>query len=403
MKILRNIFAAAVISCLLAACTENADMPATSSEAQEVSNVSQGEQTNVTDGSSESSLVSDIIVDISEDLSEETSEESQEPSAPEESDPEESSREEDSSVPSEESQEISTDTKPEQNKPHKVNGFIVDGDRAMEPFGGTSKGGGYTAEIFNLFKERVGSHVRVYAMPVPLACTFYAPEGYESSKRCMADCFYGLWDALTDIQFVDLITALQSHTEEDIYSKTDHHWTSLGAYYAAQALCREAGVDFATLDGFAEYSFDGFLGSAVTGFGVDELRKYPETFYWYEPLQAYTAHYYQQDYDFSFTGSIFSSANSYVKFIHGDKYVVRIETGVNNGRKLLLIKDSFGNALAPFLLAGFEEVYIVDYRYFECNVLTFIEENGITDVALSPAAFTVASSARNNITRLMDQ
>jgi len=209
-------------------------------------------------------------------------------------------------------------------------------------------------------------------------------------------------DGLVNVQYVDVLGALNQHTDEYIYAKTDHHWMALGAYYAAEALCKEAGVAFDTLDSFEAKSFDGFLGSIVTGYDVKELRKYPETFTWYEPTREYTAHYYSQTYDYKFEGSLFSKSESYSKFIHGDSYVVRVETGVKNGRKLLVVKDSFGNALAPFLLAGFEEVYVVDYRKFNCNILDFIEEHEITDVSLTLAAFSVASSARNNIIRLTE-
>jgi len=68
-----------------------------------------------------------------------------------------------------------------------------------------------------------------------------------------------------------------------------------------------------------------------------------------------------------------------------------------------VIKDSYGNALIPFLIEGFEEVYVVDYRDFECNVLEFIEENEITDVTFAMSGFAIASSKRDNIIRLMEQ
>lgn len=318
--------------------------------------------------------------------------------------PEESSEEE---VPPAESSEAtsSEETSKEEpvERPHTVNGWIVYKGRGMEPFGGTAYGGGLTAEVYNNFKERVGENVNVYAMPIPLASAFYAPEGFESSISAAVNCFGGLRDGLVNITYVDLIEALSAHTGEDIYARTDHHWNALGAYYAAQALCLAADVPFATLDSFTQNSFEGFLGSIYSSWGISELKNYPETFVWYEPTQEYTAHYYSQNYNFSFSGTLFSNSKSYVKFIYGDSYAVRVETGVQNGRKMLVIKDSFGNALAPFLISGFEEVYVVDFRDFNVNILEFIEENEITDVTLALSAFSVAGSKRNNITRLMEK
>lgn len=366
-----------------------------SDETESESSAEQSEEQSFAESSEEESVAESSQEESATESSEETSDEQP---------PEESSHEE--SLPAESNEETSSEEEPyvpPVEKPHKVNGFIVYNGCGMEPFGGTSYGGGLTAEVYNKFKERVGDGVNVYAMPIPIASAFYAPEGYESSISCAVDCFNGLRDGLVGIEYVDLIAALGAHTNEDIYARTDHHWNALGAYYAAQALCLAADVPFATLDSFTENSFEGFLGSVYSSWGVSELRNHPETFVWYEPKQEYTAHYYTQNYNFSFSGSLFSTSKSYVKFIYGDSYAVRVETGVQNGRKMLVIKDSFGNALAPFLIAGFEEVYVVDFRDFNKNILTFIEENEITDVTLALSAFSVATSKRNNITRLMEQ
>lgn len=329
----------------------------------------------------------------------------------------EASKEQSKEHSSEQSSEPSGDPAPETSKepssdtskgsddidwtPHMSNGFLVVGNRGMEKFGGSAVGGQLTADLLNQFQAAVGPDVQVYAAPVPTAVAFYAPEGYEKSSLCIQDCFYGMRDALEGVKFADFYGAILPHRDEEVYARTDHHWFARGAYYAAQELCRVAGVPFATLDTFTEYSREGFIGSVVSAYGVNELKKYPEIFYWYEPSQDYIADYYTQDDKFKFTGSLFSSSKGYTKFIHGDAYCVKITTDVGNGRKLLVIKDSFGNALAPFLISGFEEVHMFDIRNFERNALKYIETYGITDVAFALSAFTVAGSKRNNITRLM--
>jgi hypothetical protein len=65
---------------------------------------------------------------------------------------------------------------------------------------------------------------------------------------------------------------------------------------------------------------------------------------------------------------------------------------VKNGRKILQIKDSYGNAFAPFLSAHYEEVYIVDYRYFEGNIKELVKKYGITDIIFSHNLQVVNSS-----------
>lgn len=73
-----------------------------------------------------------------------------------------------------------------------------------------------------------------------------------------------------------------------------------------------------------------------------------------------------------------SGVNMYSVFLHGDQPLTEIQTENKNGRKAVVVKESFGNAFSPFLVAHYETVYIVDQRYFELNLLDFIKQNGVT-------------------------
>lgn len=75
-----------------------------------------------------------------------------------------------------------------------------------------------------------------------------------------------------------------------------------------------------------------------------------------------------------------SGVNMYSVFLHGDQPLTEIQTENKNGRKAVVVKESFGNAFSPFLVAHYETVYIVDQRYFELNLLDFIKQNGVTDL-----------------------
>jgi len=125
---------------------------------------------------------------------------------------------------------------------------------------------------------------------------------------------------------------------------------------------------------------------------------------WYIPAREHTVTYYSvSNFTNPKTGmSLFSSNKGYTKFIYGDSYTTHIQSNVGNGRKLLIFKDSFGNALAPFVLSSFDEVYIADYREFKLNAVEFIEEHEITDVCFAMAAFSVAGSKRDYITKLIN-
>ena len=268
-----------------------------------------------------------------------------------------------------------------------TNGILISGNRGMEQFGGSYSGGKKTAEKLNTFKEAVGEDVNVYIMPCPVSGAFYAPSKYPNSITNHQNCFNGIRENLVGVKYIDTLGALSAHTDEYIYLRTDFHWAALGAYYAAEEFAKVAGTPFDNISTFVEKSVGGFAGSLCSYAPV--LKNDPDTLYWYEPSREHTVTYYSiSGFSNPITGrTLFSSSNGYTKFIHGDSYTTQIKSDVNNGRKLLVIKDSYGNALAPFLLSSFEEVIIVDCRYFKLNSATFVKEQGITDVCFAVSAF----------------
>ena len=76
---------------------------------------------------------------------------------------------------------------------------------------------------------------------------------------------------------------------------------------------------------------------------------------------------------------------------------------MKNGRKLLVIKDSFGNAEIPFYTSSFEQIYVLDVRYFERNLVNFIETTGVTDVLFTMSAYSVVGDNADNIANLISQ
>jgi len=89
-----------------------------------------------------------------------------------------------------------------------------------------------------------------------------------------------------------------------------------------------------------------------------------------------------------------SGANTYSMFLGDDRIVAQIDTDVKNGRTLVVFKDSFGNALIPFLVGSFEHIYVVDYRYCNFNAVDFCVERGATDVLFATSMFSCTSSGK---------
>ena len=282
-------------------------------------------------------------------------------------------------------------------------GVIIVGTRGMEPYSGSAKAGALTAEKMNEFKQAVGDGINVYVLAAPLASAFYAPEKYPNSIANHKNCFEGLRDALVGVKYVDALSALSAHVNEDIYARTDHHWNALGAYYAAKQFSNVAGTPFDDISTFTSQTIEGVVGSLYTYSKAKVLKDNPDTFTWYIPTRDHEVVYYSRDkFTNPVTGrTLFSSAAGYTKFIYGDSYITDIKTNVGNGRKLLLFKDSYGNALAPFLVSQFDEVIIADFRYFQLSAKQFIADHGITDVCFSLSAFAVSGKSRNYITSVL--
>ena len=301
------------------------------------------------------------------------------------------------------SKKSTTVTPPVDADAYLSNGIIVSGNRGMEQFGGSATAGSKTAEKLNTFKAAVGANVNVYVLPCPTASAFYAPEKYASSITAHVNFYGGIRDNLVDVKYVDTLAALGAHTDEYLYYRTDFHWTGLAGYYAAEALAKVAGAPFDNLSTYTEqYTENCFKGSLVRYASV--LGNDPDDVYWYVPSRQYTVTYYSASgLTNPKTGmTLFSSANGYTKFMHGDSYTAHIKSDITNGRKLLIFKNSYGNALAPYVLSSFEEVYIADIRKFQENAKEFITQYGITDVCFAMSSHALAGDARNYITKLLE-
>lgn len=293
-------------------------------------------------------------------------------------------------------------------------GLIVSKDslgavRGMSPASVNSAGAKrYASAVNHLAALLKGQNVRVYACPVPNQGDFYMPaiageQGNErKSIRIAAE------NMIPEVITVFIGDTLANHTSEEIFSRTDHHWSPLGGYYGAKAIAAAAGVPFRPLSDYKTDTIPNYVGTMAMYTGDPELTKYPETFIYYMPPEGYDAEFITYNKNGGENapthGPFFkkaSGASSYCIFMGGDKCNVKVrDTGVKNGRRILIVKDSFGNAVASNLFGSFEEVHVIDFRYFPHNLLKYINDNGITDVALVNSrsiAFSANLAKRNEI------
>lgn len=276
------------------------------------------------------------------------------------------------------------------------NGTFVYKGMAMSLFGGLRENGAWYAETINRYQDELPG-VRIYDMVIPTAIEFYVPDKYRDltqSQKEMIDYIYSRLDP--KIKRVDAYSQLQKHSDEYIYFRTDHHWTGLGAYYAYVAFCEQAGIMPLQISDFETRRLDDFIGTMYAQTQDTTLLKHPDYVDYYIFDQPYTAERYDRGapytpVDWTLWGEYAKSPNSYSVFLHGDFPLVKVKTGIGNGRRIMVVKESFGNAFAPFLINHYDEVYIVDQRYFELGAIDFIKQNGINELIFANNSFAACT------------
>lgn len=256
--------------------------------------------------------------------------------------------------------------------------------RAVAGYYGMFETGAYYADTINKWKAELPD-VNVYNMSIPTSSAFYLPQSFRETVSDQKDNIDNIAAELKGIINVDVFNDLAKHTDEYIYSRTDHHWQPRGAYYAGKVFAEKAGINYPDLSTYDEWKIEGFLGTMYAYSNYDsELAANPDTFIYYKPDNKYTVTYYDTDFTNGTEGDLFfdyaEGVYCYSAILNVDWQVTEIKTDVHNGRTLVIFKDSFGNALVPFLTHGFEKIYVCDFRYFDNNAIDFCHKVGCTDL-----------------------
>lgn len=164
---------------------------------------------------------------------------------------------------------------------------------------------------------------------------------------------------------VPLYDTLMEHKEEGIYYHTDHHWTTMGAYYGYQKWCMESGVSPVALSDMEQTLLTkDFLGtiSSKINFSMkgDEI-------YRFEPKGAdYTATYRNlEEQESLYEEAALNTKDKYGYFLKGNNGVVTVTNhNMTEGKTLLVVKDSYANCFLPMIAAHYQKVYVVDLRYY---------------------------------------
>lgn len=280
-----------------------------------------------------------------------------------------------------------------------ANGIIVVGAppkaRALPCFKSKSVGGRPLAEMANLYKKTFPK-CNVYVMAVPLATEFYCPKKTQDFMTSQLPTIRNLYSHLdSTVKAVDVYTPLSQHVKEDIYLRTDHHWAPLGAFYAARQFARVAGVPFKELDSYERCVTHDFVGTMYNYSHDVAIKNSPEDFVYYVPRgvdtkATYVLYHTNKNWEITreskphqdeyFHHHKDGSGSAYATFMNGESLLCTIRTATKNGRRLVILKDSYGAAIPGYLFYSFEEIHVIDFRYFTKDIVTYVKDNKITDI-----------------------
>ena len=232
------------------------------------------------------------------------------------------------------------------------------------------------------FTDKAG--VPVYLGLIPSAAEIWRdklPQGAESWDQTQ------LLEQAAELGLpeIDVYSALKDHAQEQIFYRTDHHWTTLGAFYGANALLETMGKEPLRMEDFTpETASDAFFGTLYSQSGIHWLD--PDTLEFWAPEEGLTVTSWRTgkaEPGMLYDRSYLEVKDKYSAFLGGNQplCVIRNENCPDGG-KLLLIRDSYSDALAPFLAQRFSEVHLLDLRYYRAPASQYAAENGIDDICV---------------------
>ncbi len=265
------------------------------------------------------------------------------------------------------------------------NRLFVFKNRAFELFRGEPAMGKYYATVINSYSRLLSPGIRIYNLIIPVALEFEITQKYANYQKPNGTAIENIYNNEDSaINKVRIIDELRAHRNEYIYFGTDHHWTSLGAYYAYREFCASAGLTPVSLDTVDSKVKPAFLGSLYRITRDADLKNHPDSvrYYLFKDSMKFsigdtaTGRWYKSNmYRQSASGG-----ESYSVFLRGDLPIVKMETQHKNGRKIAVVKESFGNAFSCFLINNYEKIIIVDQRYYTGDFIGMLKKEDINEL-----------------------
>ncbi len=248
------------------------------------------------------------------------------------------------------------------------------------------------ADVFNAYAAILPDDGTLHVLLAPRAQTANKLALHTDDENGWSSDVETALSALTTdkVSVHSVVDILEPHilAGEYIYFRTDHHWTALGAYYVADAVLEAAGYRTVPLEEYQTSEIGDFLGSIYLHQRSAKLKSLADTVTVYEPLLPAESYRVANAYRKAELPVIDMTQDDYKVFLGGTHGPYRVlDGGYHTGQNVLMVCDSFGNAMAPFLMPYYDSVYMVDFRdsYYtredaQGSVSDYVRRCGITDI-----------------------
>ncbi|MCI9215210.1 MAG: hypothetical protein HFF75_08120 [Oscillospiraceae bacterium] len=256
----------------------------------------------------------------------------------------------------------------------EFHGVYLCGDRLIHKIEDASRA---EQNIAYLQKLTELTNIPVYLGLIPTAAEVYRdqlPAGAENFDQ--AAYLEKVRESVPDAVWVDMEKWMDGASGVSLFYRTDHHWTSAGAWHGYAALMEAMGEPFEPL-GTPETVSDDFYGTLYSSSGVHWLA--PDTIERYVSGEGVTVENFEKgDTHGLYVDSFLGEKDKYASFLGGNTplYIIRNPEAASE-EKLLVVRDSYSDAMAPFLSQYFAEIHLVDLRYYRTSVAEYARENGM--------------------------
>lgn len=270
--------------------------------------------------------------------------------------------------------------------------LLVANDAIMEMFISNQTAETKYVEVVNYYAEKLPENIQLFNMLLPTQLEFKEPiyKNLQDSQKETIDNIYSELDSR--VVTVDAYSELSKHSDEYIYFRTDHHWTPLGAYYGYRAFMNEEGGDAVEKDDYETGSIKGVLGYLYNR--VSDITISPDTIEWYDI--DYDNHIETLIHGVDENGEFYihdgvmydrSKAN-YSFFFGSDHGLIEMTNSENpNGKTLVVLRESYSNVLAPWLIESYSKVILVDPRICKVDFQSIIDKYNPDEVLITNYIF----------------